>query len=167
MIQYSNQTRNRLIGRRGFRVFLILFLLVIVGWHIAWFANYKSYEKTTTGYEKYPRQTMGKVVDGYNYTIKCPSYPQFVGNYVVSKKNLSVFLWPGLFNLGDYEIGVEVIDVEDNATFQLYVNEHLELDDKEYAEISEDERGKFARIITENKSELKELYKLATEEWAP
>ena len=155
------------IGRRRWlRIFIAGIIAIAVIWNALWFMNYQSYAKYADGYEDYKRQIKGKKADAYDYTIKCPSWPQFVGNYAIGKDNLSVFVWPSLLNQRHDEIGIEIIDKRAKTSYQFYVDKQLSFDDRAHADISPEARAELVKMLSDNKAELKTLYELAKEEWS-
>lgn len=146
--------------------FGIVFLMIasFIVWNIIWAINYSAYSKLSAGYEKYYK-TMGKKIGLYNYTLKCPNYFSFHGNFAITNDNLSIIIWPDLFIRGGYTYGLKIFDRQLNHGYMFYVDSELNYLDIPENNFSDEEIKIIIEILNKNSDELKKMCVLAKNEW--
>ncbi|MGG4142392.1 hypothetical protein ABEW34_04605 [Paenibacillus algorifonticola] len=108
--------------------------------------------------EATPKSIAGSYIttkDGDVYNLKIPDYLHFTGNLgIVSEgREESLIVWPKIF--GGYDYGI--ILNKDGQTYEIYVNEKMELIDKE------DENSQ--KLLKDNKAAVDELISKADDMW--
>lgn len=144
---------------------IIIFIIsAFIIWNIVWIINYNEYSKLCVGYKKY-NKTMGKQIENYNCTLKCPDYLSFQGNFAISKDNISIIIWPDLFINETYTFGLRIFDEQLNHGYMFYVDNQLNYLDIPENKFTKKETEIINKILNKNINELKEMKSLAKEEW--
>jgi hypothetical protein len=139
-------------------------LLVVALWHFIWFANYYTFYKDSAGYEKY-KVNYAKFVDGYSFTLQCPRYPSFTGNYAVGNETAGLIIWPGFFARGDTAYGLELYSEQKKMYYRFYVDS-----DMKFLDVSNNftntEKKIILSLLDKYNVEIKEIFQLAVKEWS-
>lgn len=154
----------RIIKNKAMYRFIFLILAVLMTWNILWVANYNKYLKLSEGYKKYYK-TMGKQIENYNCTLKCPNYFSFQGNFAISNDNLSIIIWPDLFINGNYKFGLRIFDEKLNHGYLFYVDNQLNYLDIPENHFSDDEVKVIKEILNKNMAQLEKMNYIAKREW--
>ncbi len=144
-------------------ILTIVFLFLV--WNILWAINFHDYHKKTSGYEKTP---MSYVKSGrqYTYTVVCPSYLSFTGNFAITNnEELSLIIWPGAFIKDKMEYGIGIYDPKSEDTYRFYIDKNLEYHKERNDFYSDLEEDRIRRLLHKYKQDLEIMLELANSEW--
>lgn len=144
-------------------------LTIIVGvmlvWNIFWGINYYTYYKFVGAYTK-DKICYIKGDGKYTYSVSCPTYFDFTGNFAVSndnENNLFLIIWPNLFMLGSEKTGIMINDNE--VVYSFYVDEKMNYTPSKDIPYTDEEEKYIDVLLEENRVKLNEMWSLANKEW--
>ena len=136
--------KKKISPKRKIILIVLLVLLVFIVYNVIWyFGCYRIYQNYQSEIPEVADSGVRVYVDddGYNYSVKLPSYLSWTGNLAVTEENIdyALIIWPGALG-GEAEIGFFLIDESTeyqieltnkttaaNLEFQELVDENLEI----------------------------------------
>lgn len=143
----ENKKSNSNKIKKIIKVILTLVITFSIIWIIPIYSLYASF------YYKHDKNMNFCDKDNYTISAKCPTYPQFTGNYCVTKNNsgnVSLIIWPSFTHSWNYGILIE----KGKDSGQYNVNKNMKALDK-----------KEQKILDGYDDEIKVLSDKANKEW--
>lgn len=156
---------------RNKKILIIIFVAVFSIFNIVWGINYYTYYKYTSSYDKAP-QNYSRSNGDYTFTIKCPSYLRFIGNYAITNndngnedKELFLIVWPSFLGDQKNEYGVMIKEKGDENIYSFYADENLRYLPSEEIDYTQEEQKQIQYLLNKYEESLVEMCKLANSEW--
>jgi hypothetical protein len=140
-------------------------LVLLLVWHVVWLGNYYAYYDLSDGYQRH-YINMVRFEKDYTYTLQCPRYPSFVGNFALSNNdNILIIVWPGLFVNESYTYGLEIYDEDIDQTYRIYVDSELNYLDIRENKLTNEERTMAYMLLSKYDDALTTMKQLVETEW--